>query len=87
MTDRSVELDCAEYHVQSASIGHARSAAVFGCTIRTVPDAIVAILDEAARSNESIRLIFPREPLVLERVEVERLEPGCVRIVGRLVAG
>jgi hypothetical protein len=43
-------------------------------------------LDAAARANDTVRLIFPKEPLVLESVEVERLEPGCVRIVGRIVA-
>ncbi len=86
MTDCSVELDCANYQVRSASIGYTISGAVFGCTLSAVPDSILESLDEAAQSNESIRLIFPKQPLVLERVEIKRLEPGCVRIAGRIVS-
>jgi len=85
MTGSSVELKCADYQVRSASIGHSGSGDVFRCTLSPVTDDVLESLDAAARANETIRLIFPKEPLLLERVEVKRLEPGCVRIVGRIV--
>jgi hypothetical protein len=85
MTESNVELECADYQIRSASIGHTRSGAVFRCTISPVSDELLESLDAAARANETIRLKF-KEPLVLERIEVKRLEPGCVRIVGRIVA-
>jgi hypothetical protein len=85
MTESSVELECSEYEVRSASIGHSRGGATFRCTISPLPDDIMDSLDAAARANETIQLNF-KEPLVLERIEVKRLEPGCVRIVGRIVS-
>jgi hypothetical protein len=86
MTDRGVELDCADSRVSAASIRHTRAGAIFGCTISAVPDEMLESLRAAVDANETIRLIFPKAPLILERVEVERVEPGCVRIVGRIVA-
>ena len=85
MTDSSVELKCADYHVRSASIGHTRSGAVFRCTLSPVTDDVLESLAAAARAHETIRLVFPQEPLILERIEVKRLEPGCVSIFGRIV--
>jgi hypothetical protein len=85
MTESNVELECADYQIRSASIGHTRAGAVFRCTISPVPDELLDSLDAAARAHETIRLKF-KEPLVLERIEIKRLEPGCVRIVGRIVA-
>jgi hypothetical protein len=86
MTEGNVELKCADYQVRSASIGHSSSGDVFRCTLSPVSDDVLESLDAAARANETVRLIFPKEPLVLERIEVKRLEPGCVRIVGRIVS-
>jgi hypothetical protein len=85
MTD-GFELKCTDYRVRSASIGHSSSGDVFRCTLSPVSEDVLESLDAAARAHETIRLIFPKEPLVLERIEVKRLEPGCVRIVGRIVS-
>jgi hypothetical protein len=85
MTD-GLELECSNYHVRAASVGHTASGAVFRCTISPVPDEVLASLDAAARLDETVRLKFANEPLLLERIEVERLAPGCVRIVGRIVS-
>ena len=38
----------------------------------------------AAQSNGMVRLVFPKEPLLLERIDVQRIEPGCIRLAGRV---
>jgi hypothetical protein len=85
MNGSSVDVTCADYQVTSASIAHSPGGAVFRCAISPVTDEVVARLDAAARGNGTIRLIFPKEPLVLERVEVKRIEPGRVCIRGEIV--
>ena len=82
---KPLELNCADYRVTAASIGHGRSGAVFRCTISPVTDEMLKALDAAARSEDVIRLIFPKQPLLLERIQVKRVEPGGVRISGRVV--
>ena len=81
----SVELNCDDYHIRSASIGHGRNGTTFRCTISDVADDVVETLEDAARADKPIRLVFPKEPLLLERIDVRRVEPGCIRIVGRIV--
>jgi hypothetical protein len=84
MNGSSVDVTCADYQVTSASIAHSPGGAVFRCTISPVTEQVIARLDAAARANGTIRLIFPKEPLILERVEVKRIEPGRVRIRGQI---
>jgi hypothetical protein len=79
------EIDCAAYRIQSASIGHGRKGAVFRCTLSPVDDALVLELDRLARSGDMLRLAFPQRPLLLERIEIRRIEPGGVRLVGHVV--
>jgi len=79
------ELNCADYDIKSASIGHGREGSVFRCTVSPVDDEVMDALDEAVRSNRMIRFVFPKQPLVIESIEVVRLEPGHVRIAGRVV--
>ena len=79
------ELNCANYQVNSASIGHGRGGSVFQCTLSPVTDDVMEALDDAVRSNRMIRFVFPKQPLVIESIEVVRLEPGRVRIAGRVV--
>jgi hypothetical protein len=86
MTDSTVELKCADYQVSAASMGHTRAGAVFRCTVSPVSNATIEELAAAARAKEMIRLIFPKEPLLLERVDVKRIDAGTVRIVGRIVS-
>ena len=80
-----IEINCAEYELKSGSIGHSRAGSVFRCTITPVPDSLMASWIAAARSRAWIRLVFPDQPLLLERVTLERVEPMSVRIVGRIV--
>ena len=82
---KNVELNCDDYHIGSASIGHGRSGTTFRCTISDMTDDIVKRLENVARSDGTLRLVFPKEPLILEHIDVRRVEPGCVRIVGRVV--
>jgi hypothetical protein len=80
-----IELNCDEYHVKSASIGQGPSGTVFRCTLGPMSDEVFETLAGAARSEATLRLIFPKQPLVLERIDVKRIEPGSVQIVGRVV--
>jgi hypothetical protein len=84
MTDRIVELNSVDYQVTSASMGHGRHGAVFRCTLRPVTREVLEELELAAQSNGMVRLVFPKEPLLLERIDVQRVEPGCVRLAGRV---
>jgi hypothetical protein len=84
MTDRIVELNSVDYQVTSASMGHGRSGAVFRCTLRPVTTEVLEELELAAQSNGMVRLVFPKEPLLLERIDVQRIEPGCIRLAGRV---
>ena len=86
MNDSCVDVKCADYQVTSASIAHSPGGAVFRCTIGPVTDQVIERLAAAARSNGTIRLVFPKEPLLLERIEVKRIEPGRVRIRGQVVS-
>ena len=86
MNGSSVDVKCADYRVTSAAIAHTRGGSIFRCTISPVTEQVMESLAAAAESNGTIRLIFPKEPLVLERVEVERVEPGSVQIRGQIVA-
>jgi hypothetical protein len=79
------ELNCSQYDVKAASIGHGRGGAVFRCTLGPVTEEVMKALDAAARSEDVIRLVFPAQPLLLERIQVRRIEPGRVRITGQVV--
>ncbi len=80
-----LELNSADYRIQSASVWHNRDGEVFRCTLTLVTDEVLEALDAAARSKRMIRLIFPNHALGLECMEVVRTEPGCVRIAGRVL--
>ncbi|HUQ51216.1 MAG TPA: hypothetical protein VM692_03275 [Gammaproteobacteria bacterium] len=86
MTERIVELNSVDYEVTSASMGHGRNGAVFRCTLRPVTDAVLEELELAAQSDGMVRLVFPKEPLLLERIDVQQVEPGCVRLAGRVTS-
>ena len=81
-----IEINCAEYVLKSGSIGHSQAGSVFRCTISPVSDGLMARWTAATRARAWIRLVFPDQPLLLERVTLERVEPMSVRIVGRIVA-
>jgi hypothetical protein len=78
-------LNSADYDVKAASIGHGPGGAVFRCTLSPVTDETLEALTEAVRSKRMIRFAFPKRPLVLEGIEVVRIGPGRVRIVGRIL--
>jgi hypothetical protein len=82
-----VELNCDDYHVQSASIAKGPSGTVFRCTLGPMTDDVLENLVVAARSQATLRLVFPKQPLLLERIDVKRIEPGSVLIVGQVVEG
>ena len=86
MADSTVELKCADYQVTSASMGHTRAGVVFRCTVSPLSDALIEQIEAAARANAMLRLVFPKERLLLERVDVKRTDAGTVRIAGRIVS-
>lgn len=80
-----IELNCDDYHVKTASVAQSSGDTVFRCTLGPVPDEVLATLEKAARGRGTLRLVFPKRPLVLERIDVTRIEPASVQIVGRVV--
>jgi hypothetical protein len=82
---KPLELNCADYHVTSPSIGHGGKGAVFECTLSPVTDETLAALKDAVLSNRRIRFGFPKQPLLLESIEVVPMGPGLVRVAGRVV--
>ena len=58
---------------------------MFRCTLSPVTDDVMEALDDAVRSKRMIRFVFPKQPLVIESIEVVRLEPGRIGIAGRVV--
>ena len=85
MTGSRFDLNCADYQVTAASVGHGRGGSTFRCTVGPVTDELLRMLDDVARSNGTLRLVFPKRPLVLERIEVKRIEPKSARISGHVV--
>jgi hypothetical protein len=79
------DLQTADYLVKSASIGHGRDGDVFRCTLRPVSGDVLEALAGAVRCKRMIRFAFPQHPLVIESVELVQIEPGLVRIGGRVV--
>ena len=80
-----VELNCEDYQIKAGSIGHGRDGYVFRCTISPVEEDVLSNLAQAARLGATIRLVFPEQPLLLERVEIVRIDAACVRIVGHVI--
>jgi len=82
---KPLELQCSKYRVSGASIGHGRHGAVFRCTLEPVSDDVIEALGNAVRCEDVIRLVFPKQPLLLERIQIKRVEPGRIRIAGHIV--
>ena len=80
-----IDLDCEDYQVKAGSIGHGHLGYVFRCTLSPVSEEVSSYLIAAARRGARIRLVFPQQPLLLERVEIELVDRVCVRVVGRVI--
>lgn len=81
------ELKCAGYQIKSARIGHGGGGTVFRCTLGPISDDVLEALADAVRAKRVIRFAFPQRPLLLEAVDLRRLDPGFIRIGGRVVDG
>jgi hypothetical protein len=81
----TVELSCEGRELRAVSIGHRHDGYVFRCTIGPITDEVFGTLAAAARLDGTVRLVFPEHPLVLERVEIHRIELRYVQIFGRVV--
>jgi hypothetical protein len=82
-----MDVNCERYEIKAGSIGHGRDGCIFRCTISAVPEDVLSGLDAAVRLGATIRLVFPEQPLLLERVELVRIDQACVRIAGHVVDG
>jgi len=82
-----INLNCEDYQVKAGSIGHGLAGYVFRCTLSPVSEDVSSNLIAAARRGARIRLVFPQQPLLLERVEIERIDGARVRVVGRVIDG
>jgi len=81
----SFDFDCEPYEIRSSSIGHGANGYVFRCTIRPVADDVLSGLADAARLGTTIRLLFPSRPLLLERVDIRRVDRLGIRVIGHIV--
>ena len=82
-----IDVNCESYEIKAGSIGHSLDGFTFRCTISPVPEDVLHGLAAAVRLGATIRLVFPEQPLLLERVELVRIDHACVRIVGHVVDG
>jgi hypothetical protein len=80
-----IDLDCGAYQVKAGSIAHGHYGYVFRCTISPVSEDVSSRLMVSARMGGRLRLVFPEQPILLERVEIERIDGVCVRVVGRVI--
>jgi len=80
-----IEINCSDYELRGASIGHSVRGSFFRCTISPVSGHMLDKLNAIGRSKGFLRLVFPGQPLLLERITVERVEPVSIRVVGRIV--
>jgi len=81
-----IDLDCEVFEVKAGSIGHGRDGYVFRCTISPVSEEVSGSLLAAARLGTTLRLVFPEHPVLLECVEIERIDGTSVRIVGHVIS-
>ena len=84
----ALELDCTAHNVTGQSFAPAPNGGVgglFSCSVGPLSDELLSALDEAARTQAPVCLLFDKTPLVLETVTLERKEAHRVRIVGSVV--
>jgi hypothetical protein len=79
----AIDLNCARY--KSASMNHAPQGAYFRCSCGPLTEQDLASLEEAARRNGKVRLLFVGGHVLLQQVEVERIEASWVHVKGRVV--
>ena len=79
----AIELNCARY--KSASMNHAPQGAYFLCSCGPLTESELANLQEAARRNGAVRLVFVGGHVLLQQVEIERIETSWVRVKGHVV--
>jgi len=80
-----IDFNCENYAVRAGSIGHGHLGYVFRCTLSPVSEDVSSSLIAAVRLGAKIRLVFPQQPLLLERVEIERIDGASVRVAGRVI--
>jgi hypothetical protein len=83
----TIDLNCNDYEIRAGSIDHGHDGYVFRCTISPVAEDVFHSWLMAVRLGATVRLVFPQRPLLLERVEIHRIDSSLVRVVGRVVAG
>jgi hypothetical protein len=79
----AMELNCASY--KSASMNHAPHGAYFRCSCGPLTELDLANLEEAARRKAAVRLLFVGGHVLLQQVEIERIEASWVCVKGRVV--
>jgi hypothetical protein len=79
-----VELNCEDYQIKAGSIGHGHDGCVFRCTISPVAEDVFSHWVESTKLGAAVRLAFPKQPLLLEHVELVRVDAKRVRIVGHV---
>jgi hypothetical protein len=80
-----LELSLGNFNINGGSIGCSADGVKFAFTIWPLPDATAAALEGVAATHGRICLYCCDQPLLFDLVELQRKEPGKVRLVGRLV--
>jgi hypothetical protein len=83
--DVQLELDFARYQIRKASIAHGAEGAVYRCTCGRLSIEDLIDLEHAAELRQAVNLIFPGEQILLSDVAVEHIEPGWIKMEGRVV--
>jgi hypothetical protein len=81
------DIECAGYQITAGGIGHGHDGQIFRCTLSPVAEDVFGKLLAASRQGALIRLVFTQQPLLLERVEIVRIDASCIRIVGHVIDG
>ena len=80
----SLELDCADYQLKSASISDGPDGAVFRCMLGPLTEDVLAALERAAAASLEVRFVLANQPLRFARIDLDRVERGWIRFVGRI---
>jgi hypothetical protein len=85
--DSCLELNFERYQIRGASIGPSQQGSVYRCTCGHLSIGDLIDLEHAAETKQAVNLIFVGGQLLLLDVAVEHIEPGWVRVEGRVGAG
>jgi hypothetical protein len=85
-SDSCLELNFTGYQIRGASISPSQQGPVYRCTCGRLTIGDLIDLEHAAEWRQAVKLFLSDTQLLLLDVEVEHIEPGWVRVEGRVAA-